>query len=227
MHRGYQTEYERNHGKMSLHSSMTSGRRQNIPLAPEQNYGDVLEMYTGCSEEYKHVLSLMENLEIALKDLSKKAMKEDQNLSLISSIMHKELVNSIYSELQKLSIGLRKSKFFGKLLNTSVWKKTFKEHIDRSVKSTSVGPVSRSSVYGSEYGINKVRKYENNDFKRQVFKPKKEKKGLKRHFNTEAHDKHKQELVFKEEIKPSSFREMKLRKKEPSTKRDRSKSVVS
>ena len=219
MQRGYRTNYEQEYGKESLKHSMASDQRQNIPLVPEQNYGDVLEMYTGCSEEYKHVLSLMESLEGALKTLSKKAMREDNNMSLVSSIMHKELVNNIYSELQKLSIGLRKSKFFGKLLNTSIWKKTFKEHIDRSVKSTSVGPISRrSSINGSEHGMN-LHKYGNNDLKKPLFRSIKEKKGLKRHFQTESFKKDQQEIISRHEIKPSSFRDVKMRRNDASKKR--------
>lgn len=131
----------------------------------QQDYADVLQMYTNCSEEYKSVFKAIDFLESAFKDLIRKVgLSEQHKADIVSSIMHKELINNIYAELQRLAIDLRKSSFFGRLLDQASWKKEFKREISKSFKSKSVISEDKSSVFESVYsekkekGIGKERK---------------------------------------------------------------------
>lgn len=117
----------------------------------QSNYIDVFEMYTNCSEEYKEVFRTLEILDICLKNLINKVDSQlTVKIDLVSSIMHKELANNIYSELQRFSLNLRKSKFFSRLLDQSSWKKELKKELTQSFNSTSKQPTKPSSILQSK-----------------------------------------------------------------------------
>lgn len=212
-------------------------RQQHVPLREsnfndansrhQQDYSDVLEDCTGCSTEYKQVLEIIEMLEIALKKLLKKAtLTKNRHNDIVSSIMHKELINSIYSELQKLMGNLRKSRFAGQFLNAKEWKREFRKHIDKSIKSTSVEPNSYSSVYNSELNDNGRKSFTPSEHNRNVFKSVKQQK---KYLGEAINDGHQ----FQKQFDTKSEQNHRIRREERETERSegggmrgRSKSAV-
>lgn len=91
-------------------------------------YGDILQVFTNCTKEYSAVYSALEELDRALGALVTKAESaETTSADFIGYIMHKELINNINGEIQRMGFSLRKSGFFRQFLDGTSWKLPPKE----------------------------------------------------------------------------------------------------
>lgn len=119
-------------------------------------YGDILQIFTNCTDEYATVFSAIDALNSAISALVNKVdtttIPADD---FIAFIMHKELITNINTELTKMTVQIRKSNFFKQFLEITAWRNHINDKISEPLREKSRPPIRPSNIVAKVSEINK------------------------------------------------------------------------
>jgi len=120
-------------------------------------YGDILQVFTDCTDEYGVVFNALEALNAAVSTLVAKVDSSPTSPDdFIAYIMHKELVTNINTEICRITAQLKKSTFFKPFLDTSAWRTQVSDKLPELPREKSRTQPRPSNVVGRVTEIQKA-----------------------------------------------------------------------